>query len=183
VPLTGGWSTSRGRRYGYYHCRTRACLAVNVARTTFTNEFVEYLVRLTPCPEYLVLFREVVLEVWRDRHAEAAEARKRLDARLTELRQRKDQLDETFIFRRAIDRPTYERQRDKLAEDTALAEMAVNDARIDELDIEGVLAFADHLLLNVARMWAEASPDQKQRLQRTLFPRGVTYGTDGFGTA
>lgn len=31
-------------------------------------------------------------------------------------------------------------------------------------------------------MWAEASPDQKQRLQRVLFPAGVTYGADGFGT-
>ena len=156
---------------------------MNVARATLENEFIEYLVGLTPRPEYMALFREIVLDVWRERHAEAAEARKRLDTRLTKLRRRKDQLDETFIFRRAIDGPTYERQRDKLAEDTTLTEMAVNDARIDELDSEGVLAFAEHLLLNVARLWAEASLDQKQRLQGVLSPSGVTYGADGFGTA
>jgi hypothetical protein len=183
VPLTGAWSTGRTKRYGYYRCHAQACRAVNVARATLENAFIEYLVRLTPRPEYMALFREIVLDVWRERHAEAAEARKRLDARLTELRRRKDQLDETFIFQHAIDRPTYDRLRDKLAEDTALAEMACNDARIDELDIEGVLAFAEHLLLNVARMWTEASLDQKQRLQRVLFPKGVTYGADGFGTA
>jgi hypothetical protein len=90
------------------------------------------------------------------------------------------------LFRRnyqhAIDHPTYERQRDKLTEDTALAEMAVHEARIDELDIEGVLAFAEHLLLNSARLWSEASLDQKQRLQHVFFPAGVTFGADGFGT-
>jgi site-specific DNA recombinase len=60
--------------------------------------------------------------------------------------------------------------------------VALHDARLDELDVEGVLAFAEHLLLNAARMWAEASLDQKQRLQRVLFPQGVTYGEGGFGT-
>ena len=46
-----------------------------------------------------------------------------------------------------------------------------------------VLAFAEHLLLKVPRMWAAASLDQKQRLQQMLFPTGVTYGAEGFGTA
>ena len=67
--------------------------------------------------------------------------------------------------------------------ETALAEMTLHYARTDELDVEGVLAFAEHLLLNVARMWADASLDQKQRLQRVVFPRGVTYGDAVFGTA
>jgi hypothetical protein len=61
--------------------------------------------------------------------------------------------------------------------------MACHDARIDELDIEGVLAVAEHQLLNVTRLWAEASLDQKQRLQGCFFPVGTTYGADGFGTA
>ena len=60
--------------------------------------------------------------------------------------------------------------------------MAAHDSRLEELDAEGILAFAEQLLLNVARMWADASSDQKQRLQRVLFPAGVTYGAEGFGT-
>lgn len=81
------------------------------------------------------------------------------------------------------DRATYERHRDKLAEEATLVEITLNDARLEELDVEAVLAFAEHLLLNVARKWSEASLDQKQRLQHVLFPAGVTYGADGFGTA
>lgn len=183
VPLTGAWSTGRKARYPYYRCRNTSCRAVNIAKENLEAEFIDYLIKFTPRAEYVALFREIVLDVWRERHAKAAEACKRLEARLAELRRRNDQLEEAIIYRRAIDQTTYERQRDKLAEEVALAEMALHDARIDELDVEGVLAFAEHLLVNVARLWAEASSDQKQRLQRVLFPSGVTYGTDGFGTA
>src|SRR5262249_796118 len=109
--------------------------------------------------------------------------RRRLETRLADLRDRKDRLDEAFLYDNAIDRSTYDRQRDKLGEETTLAEMAVNDARLNELDVEGVLAFAEHLLANVARTWTQAARDQKQRLQGVLFPSGVTYGEDGFGTA
>jgi len=110
--------------------------------------------------------------VWHERHAETAEARRRLEARVAELRRREDRLNETFIYRRAIDQATYERQRDRLAEEATLAKVEPHDAQLDELDVEGVLAFAEHLLANVARMWAEAALDQKQRLQRVLFRLG-----------
>jgi hypothetical protein len=38
------------------------------------NTFIEYLVRLPPRPEYVALFREIVVDVWHERHVEAAEA-------------------------------------------------------------------------------------------------------------
>lgn len=48
--------------------------------------------------------------------------------------------------------------------------MALDDARLGEFAVEGVLAFAEHLMLNIARMWTEASTDQKQRLQLVRTP-------------
>lgn len=173
-------STGRKNRYAYYRCSKAACLAVKVKRQRLEDEFADYLEQLTPRRQYLALFREIVRDAWRERHAESAEARRRLEARLTELRDRKTSSTRLFCIDASS---TYERQRDKLAEETTLAEMAVNEARLDEFDVEGVLAFAEHLLTNVARMWTEASLDQKQRLQSVLFPSGVTYGADGFGTA
>jgi len=38
-----------------------------------------------------------------------------------------------------------------------------------------VLNFAEHVILNTARLWTEFSSDQKQRLQKVLFPQGVTF--------
>lgn len=57
----------------------------------------------------------------------------------------------------------------------------------DDAHPTGSLAAAAQVLgmavSTVERLCPEASLDQKQRLQRTLFPSGVTYGVAGFGTA
>ncbi len=67
---------------------------------------------------------------------------------------------------RTIDQSTCDRQRDKVREEIAIAQIELHDAGLDELDVEGILGFADHILTNAARLWLEASLDQKQRLQR-----------------
>ena len=51
--------------------------------------------------------------------------------------------------------------------------MRLEDARLDEIDLDGILNFAQYLLKDVGRLWFEASTDQKQRLQQVIFPKGV----------
>ena len=79
---------------------------------------------------------------------------------------KKDRVVDAFLHRGLIDQRTYQRQVDKLDEEITLAETALHDARLDELDVEGVLAFAECVLTNAGRLWLEASLEQKQRLQR-----------------
>ena len=64
-----------------------------------------------------------------------------------------------------------------------MVEIELHEARLDELDVEGVLCFAEHLLRNVGRAWLEASLDQRQRLQQVLFPEGLRFDGEAFGTA
>ena len=44
------------------------------------------------------------------------------------------------------------------------------------------MKFAEHVLVNAARLWQKFTLEQKQRLQQVLFPRGVSYGAEGFRT-
>jgi hypothetical protein len=44
---------------------------------------------------------------------------------------------------------------------------------VDELDVEGILAFAERILLRASDLWVQASLDDKQRLQQLFFPEGV----------
>ena len=48
---------------------------------------------------------------------------------------------------------------------------------------EGVLGFAEHVLTNAARLWVELGIDGKQDLQQALFPQGLSFDGQGFGTA
>ena len=147
------------------------------------ERFVALLMRLEPEAGYLRLFREVVLDVWKERQGEAKRLRADLERAVREKRERLDRVDEAFLHERSIDRQTYERQRDQLREQIGLAEIELADVVSEQLDVDGVLAFAEHMLTNAARLWMELGLDQKHRLQRVLFPEGLRFDGERFGTA
>jgi hypothetical protein len=64
-----------------------------------------------------------------------------------------------------------------------LAEIDLADVVSEQLDVDGVLAFAEHVLTNAARLWMELGLDQKHRLQQVLFPEGLRFDGERFGTA
>ncbi len=45
---------------------------------------------------------------------------------------------------------------------------------------EGVLRFAEHVLTNAARLWAELGIDGKRELQQALFPQGLSFDGQEF---
>ena len=63
-----------------------------------------------------------------------------------------------------------------------LVEMELNDAVLDLFDVEGVLGFAEHVVGNAARLWMELGLEQRQQLQQVLFPEGLKYDGEKFGT-
>ena len=94
------------------------------------------------------------------------------------IQQKMDKLDEAFLYSEAIDVMTYGRQRDKLREELTLAKIEHHTEAVDELDVQGILAFAERILPRASDLWVQASLDYKQRLQALFFPEGI--GSDGY---
>jgi site-specific DNA recombinase len=182
-PLTGSWSTGRSKRYPYYACPNSLCRGVSVSKADLENRFVAYLERMQPEPRYVKLFNEIVLDVWKEKQAQNLTLSVSLRQRIEELHARRERVEEAYAQERAIDHATYMRQHDKLNEQILLAEIQERDAKLEGCDVDAVLAFAEHLILNAARLWTEFSSDQKQRLQKVLFPESVTFADGVFGTA
>ena len=180
--LTASWSRGRTQRYPYYRCPAPGCKGAGIPKAQLEGEFVALLERLQPSPEYLKLFKEIVLDVWKGKQKEIQGAIATLKHRLEDLYQRKDRLDEAFVFERSINQKTYQRQLDKLNEEIMLTEVELHEVRIDEMDVEAVLGFAQHVLLNAGRLWMEFSLEQKQRLQQVLFPQGIRFSEGSFET-
>jgi site-specific DNA recombinase len=181
TPMTGSAPRGRTKSYEYYHCRK--CRGVSIPRAVLHERFVEVLSGLKPRPEYLALFRAIVLDVWNARGAQAGALRGALEAKLTDLRRREEDLEEAFLYRKTIDATTYARQRDMVREQLALASIDLDDARQEEVDIDGLVGFAEYVLTNAARMWMEATAEQRPRLQRALFPEGLRFRDGRIGTA
>jgi hypothetical protein len=90
-----------------------------------------------------------------------------------------DRLDEAFLFERSIDIETYDRHAEKLREELTLARIDRHSGQLEELDVEGILAFAERVLPRAADVWVQASLEQRERFQQLFFPEGIAFDGNG----
>jgi hypothetical protein len=121
------------------------------------------------------LIKESVLRVWQERKAAVKNDAVEIERRVKAIQQKLDRLDEAFIFAKTVDFDTYERQRDRLREELTVAQIDRHTSELEELDVEGILAFAERVLPRASDLWAQASLDQRQRLQQLFFPEGIAF--------
>jgi DNA invertase Pin-like site-specific DNA recombinase len=178
-PLTGSWSKGRNGHYAYYHCQ-RQCRAVNVSKAKLEGLFVDELALLQPTPGYMRLVKDRVLFVWQQITSEVKDHAAEVERRVKAIQQKLDRLDEAFLYAQTIDLASYERQRDKLREELTLAQIDHQAESIEELDVEGILAFAERVLPRASDLWVQASLNQRQRLQQLFFPEGIAFDGNRF---
>ncbi len=182
-PLTGSWSKNRKKLpYAYYRCYSPSCKSVNVRRQTLESAFLNYLAELKPCTDFLALFEATVMDVWESQRAETVTLVISLERQLKTLEEKREFLEDAFLYKRTIDEGTYRRQGEKLTAEIVSKQIELNEAKIEEFDVEGAVAFARHMLENAATLWNGFAPAQKERFQEVIFPAGVTFFGGKFGT-
>ncbi len=180
-PLTASWSRGNGGRYPYYRCHGKGCGVVNVRRNRMDDLFCEYLKRLKPKPSYFSLFRAIVTDVWKEKQSYILAEREAVAREVEKLKGRKQRLVDLLVSG-ALDEGTYGDQIERVQNEIIVKQMESTDVEIEHLDIEAVLNFAEHLILDCERLWTEANLDQKQRLQAAFFPEGISYLQGAIGT-
>jgi site-specific DNA recombinase len=184
TPLTAAWSRGNGGRYGYYFCRGKDCRAVKLRAEVLEQEFYETLRRLQPTKDYLRLLHHEVLGEVGQQMTNADEARRAAQQRVATLKARKARLVEVYVYEGGIDQETYGEQVAQLSGDLDAAELDLQDAVIEDLDVDGIFHFAQHVLTDAARIWVEMEPEAKRRFEQHLYPDGLAYEPDGgFRTA
>ena len=171
-----GTDAKQRQEHGRHAVRT----AGNVSKVTLEGAFVDELELLQPTPGYMRLVKDRILCVWEQRRAEAKDRTAEQQRRVSAIQQKLDKLDEAFLYADAIDVTTYGRQRDKLREALTLAKIDHHTEAVDELDVEGILAFAERILPRASDLWVQASLDYKQRLQQLFFPEGIAFDGNRF---
>ena len=126
------------------------------------------------------LAKDRILCLWEQRRAEAKGRATEQQRRVSAILQKLDKLDEAFLYLESIDVSTYARQRDKLREALTLAKIDHHAEAVEELDVEGILAFAERILPRASDLWVQASLDYKQRLQQLFFPDGIAFDGNRF---
>jgi len=61
--------------------------------------------------------------------------------------------------------------------------ISLDETRIDQFDIEGVLSYVNNFISNLARQWLDLAIFH-ERFQKLVFPEGISYIREkGFGNA
>ena len=170
-----------GGRYGYYRYPRKGCGQVNVRKEKLEELFGKYLEQLEPKPEYVRFVRGIVEDNWNEKQAGSMAERGAMERQLEKLQGRKQRLVE-FLVKGTLDEKTYKEQAEKIGAEIIVKQIELNEAEMEGFDIEAVLNFAEHLILNATRLWREADLNQKQRLQKVFFPGGMTFLNGEFGT-
>ncbi len=121
------------------------------------------------------LLNESILQIWKARKASVRTELANAERAANAIQDKLNRLDEAFLFERSIDIETYDRHAEKLREELTLARIERHSGQLEELDVEGILAFAERILPRASDLWVQASLDYRQRLQALFFPEGIAY--------
>jgi hypothetical protein len=119
--------------------------------------------------------KDRVLHAWRDLKADAKRRIVEVERKQKTIQERLDRLDEAFLYERSIDIDTYDRHRDKLREELTLVQIDRHASELEEMDVEGILAFAERVLPSASNLWVQSPLKHKQRLQQLFFPDGIRF--------
>lgn len=186
-PYTGSRSKGRRRSYGYYRCRTpkrpeKREHPGSVPKLLLEAKFVETLQRLAPTGQVGALFRAIVRDVWNRRRTEEAAQRRKLTARLAELTDAQRSATKA-VTNGTIDKSAYDDLMGELRTASELAKLELQRVTSDDLELERILDLAERLLNDPAKLWTEMDPERRARLQRFIYPDGITFDGETFGTA
>jgi hypothetical protein len=96
------------------------------------------------------------------------------------LQVRKQKLIDAVVDGR-LKAPQFEEQLEKLELEVA-KHSGQSENSDDAAEVGRLLSFGEWFLTNAATVWMGASSYKKRLIQDTVFPSGVTFSGDGFGT-
>ncbi len=173
------------KTYNLYYCSNMNCPNPNkksVHQTDIELELFHYLESIRPDPERFKGFSDALIKRFEQRRGEfettASNIRKRIDV----LEEEKENL---FKLGRqgALDADELKIEKDKIKKSISELKLELNETHEEEFKIELLLEYAESFFRTLHLFWQEASPSQKVKLQRILFPSGIIYSYPGFSNS
>ncbi len=182
TPMTGSWSTGRPKKYPYYHCRNKDCQKVNVRKEYLETLFIELLDEKSVAPQMLKLMEEVVREMWKERHKLANEIVRKVEKQIEEMKLKQDRLMDLYISGKGITEDQFVKTSSDLEREMVELRLSKDRESIVEVDIDGVIEFAQSMLLDLPKCWNRLEPQRRPQFLRAMIPNGATYSNGVIGT-
>ena len=180
--LTGSFATGKlGGKYPYYFCRTKGCRAVSFRAFDLQYKFLDLLSSMRLRPGFRGLVFEAIRLEWQKRKSVSDELLAQTRKQVSKLLGWKEKIVKAWIEEK-ISKEIYEAQMQKVSTDLQVAGLTEGATFADLAEIELLLDFADRMLSEISVIWATATWQDKQRIQRAVFPNGLPVTKEGVGT-
>ena len=184
-PLTASAPRGDGGRYFYYHCQNKQCpmFGKGIHKLDLEREFLVYLEQITPKEKFLVMFKDTILNLWKEKGRNFELEAEKWSAQLRVLEGKKKRIYEMREDGSYIKEEFTERK-EEIENEIAAVKISLSEARIEQFDIEGTLIYATSFIRNLGRQWFDLAPHLQPKFQKLIFPEGIPYRrNEGFGTA
>ena len=119
-------------------------------------------------------FSKVAARTWANRQGDAQREMHKLNARLDEQRTLKSELLK-MRMRGELTSEEFEQAKAELAVETYQLEESMQLIASKTVTADSFVRFAELHLVDLAKLWTIAGPEQKQRVQKLLFSDGLAY--------
>ena len=182
-PLTASNSKGRhGKKYAYYHCYNQNCTVnFRIPKDKLEENFAKYMKRIKPNKDMVELFKAIMKDVYTTETKAQAEAVRRLNSQIKEVQTNKSRLIDLYVAGK-LQEDDYKLKSEEynIKEQALKAEIIINE--LPNNDFENCLEYACNSINNIETLWQNSELDIKQRLQKLIFPKGLTYDLEKFRT-
>lgn len=184
-PLTASFSKGRSKKYGYYFCINKLCVSKNrTLKVTDTHKaFVNHLKHITPKQECLDLFKDIILDVWDEEYQSIQSQNESVTKQLKTLE--KEHQDIYKLAKKGIfDEKTIKEDLAKVESKILAITTQLNDGLTDKYELGTIIEAGVKFMKNPFGTWNSVRLDNKQRIQKMIFPKGLVFDEiNGFRTS
>jgi len=88
-----------------------------------------------------------------------------------------------LLIEHAVDDETYKQKSEELRNELRDKRLELTENEMELNDVNSCMNYCKFFLSNIANLWASAELNLKQRFQTLIFPEGIYYNSQNFGTA
>ena len=184
-PLTACFSKGKmGTQYPHYYCYNKNCVKNGkmVRQYDFHKEFSEYLTVTKPKEELLPLFKEVFIARYSERVKDFKGDDLRKEQECERLNKEKREVAIKGVQGIFPDLTVKEMLSD-YEQKIIIAQNDMKETSHKELNLKPLLNKGFELIRTLEVGWQEALPERKPKLQKIIFPEGLSYQYKGFSNS
>ncbi len=158
----------------YYKCRTKGCHCNKNAKD-LNNHFQQFLEQFKIKEDFIPHLYKVMGEKFGELNETNVQQKKVLASQLTELQKKVDNMEESYYITKEMSEETFKKFKAKFCEEKRKIIDAMQDCGKDCSNHSDYYISALQFSLKLPAVWASSHVSIKEKIQETIFPKGIVY--------